>query len=81
MRENLNREECRKLKYQLVGWVLFIVCALFYLASSLKNRDVLAAAGSLAFLVACLVFLVPVAEAWKTNHRSRRDSRHCHSDG
>jgi len=81
MKKECSRQEDRKLKCQLVGWMLFILCALFYLFSSLKNRDVMAVAGSLAFLVACLVFLVPVADAWKANHRSRRDSRHHHSGG
>ena len=74
MEESQNRDHYRKLKFQLLGWILFIVCALFYLVSSLKNRDVLAIIGSLAFLVACFVFLVPVVDDWKKYRRSREDS-------
>jgi hypothetical protein len=69
-----NRDESRKLKFQLLGWMLFVVCALFYLASSLKNRDFLAVAGSIAFLVACIVFLVPVMDVWKRRNKSRKGS-------
>ena len=74
MEESQNRDDDRKLKFQLLGWLLFIVCALFYLASSLKNRDALAILGSLAFMVACIVFLVPVVDDWKKYRRSREDS-------
>lgn len=54
-----NNEE----KYHWVGWGLFIVCALFFLVSSWKNRDGYALAASLVFLVACLVFLVPLVKS------------------
>ena len=50
----------RKDRYALGGWLLFILCAVFYLASSLKNHDPLAIIGSVLFLVACLVFMVPI---------------------
>jgi energy-coupling factor transporter transmembrane protein EcfT len=55
--------ERTRLRYQLWGWVLFVLCALLFLASSVVNGDVLAAAGSLVFLLACGVFLVPVIGA------------------
>ena len=47
------------MKYQITGWILFILCALFYIASSLKHRDPLSLAGSVIFLIACIVFLIP----------------------
>jgi len=47
-------------KYQLAGWILFIVCAIFFIASSLKNKDMLAFIGSVIFLIACIVFLIPL---------------------
>ena len=50
----------RKDRYALAGWLLFILCAVFYLASSLKNRDPLAIIGSVLFFIACLVFMVPL---------------------
>lgn len=50
-------------KYQLAGWVLFILCAVLYAVSSLRNHDILSFIGSLIFLIACLVFLVPVVKS------------------
>lgn len=44
----------------IFGWVLFVVCALFFMAAGWKNRDLLTFLGSVIFLVACLVFLVPL---------------------
>ena len=48
-------------KLQILGWILFIVSACAFIASSLKSGDLLALAGGLFFLVACFVFLVPYA--------------------
>jgi hypothetical protein len=50
----------RDLKYQLLGWILFIVCAIFFIASSLINGDILTFIGSVIFLIACVVFLIPL---------------------
>lgn len=47
-------------RYQLAGWLLFIVCALLYILSSLRNADWLALTGSVVFLLACVVFVVPL---------------------
>ena len=44
----------------IAGWGIFIVCALFFLASSIVNKDVFALIGSLMFLLACFVFLYPL---------------------
>ncbi len=44
---------------QLLGWGLFIVSALFYGWASLRSGDLLGFLGSIFFLVACLVFLIP----------------------
>ncbi|MBC8440756.1 MAG: hypothetical protein H8D87_13890 [Deltaproteobacteria bacterium] len=46
-------------KCQIWGWLLFIVSALFYGAAAIRVGDLLAILGSLAFLVACFVFLIP----------------------
>jgi len=50
----------REIKYQLLGWVLFIFCAIFFILSSLKNHDILTFIGSVIFLIACIVFLIPL---------------------
>ena len=46
------------MRYQLAGWVLFILCALCFIGSSWINKDGLTFIGSLIFLIACIVFLV-----------------------
>jgi hypothetical protein len=53
------------LKYQIVGWILFVFCALFFIVSSLKNHDTLTLIGSFIFLIACIVFLIPIIRAYK----------------
>jgi predicted membrane channel-forming protein YqfA (hemolysin III family) len=58
-------EKTRKL--HLIGWVLFVVCALFFIASSIVNKDLLTFVGSLVFLVACIVFLIPLVQSRKNS--------------
>ncbi len=70
-RRKYNRK--RKDRYALAGWLLFILCAVFYLASSLKNHDLLAVIGSGLFLIACLVFLVPIV---KPDNQAVREAEH-----
>ena len=48
------------LKFQLWGWILFIVCAFIFIASSIRMGDGLMLVGSLFFLVACFLFLIPL---------------------
>ena len=52
--------EKKELKFQFWGWILFIVCALIFIASSIRMGDVLMLIGSLFFLVACFLFIVPL---------------------
>lgn len=47
-------------RYQLWGWILFTASAAFYIASSYRAGDPVSLAGGLLFLVACLVFMVPL---------------------
>jgi O-antigen ligase len=46
--------------WNLAGWLLFILSAVFFLISSILAADPYAIVGSLAFLIACLVFLIPL---------------------
>ena len=46
--------------FQIAGWILFLVSALFFIAASWRAGDALALAGGLLFLIACVVFLVPL---------------------
>lgn len=47
------------MRWILAGWILFIVSALFFIASSWRSGDMLGLGGGVFFLVACLAFLVP----------------------
>ena len=58
----------REIRYHLWGWVLFLVCALFFIASSLRNGDILMLFASVVFLAACLVFIVPLIRAIRDGH-------------
>ncbi len=46
-------------KCQIWGWVLFIASALFFTTAAIQAGDLLGVLGSLFFLVACFVFLIP----------------------
>jgi hypothetical protein len=48
-------------KIQILGWVLFIVSACGFIASSIRSGDSFGLFGGLFFLLACFVFLVPYA--------------------
>ena len=46
-------------RIQILGWILFIVSALAFIASSIRSGDVLGLIGGVFFLLACFVFLIP----------------------
>lgn len=62
MKKNKELIENNAVLYQLVGWLLFILCALCFLVSSLVNQDFWALSGSLIFLLACLLFIWPLVK-------------------
>jgi hypothetical protein len=41
----------------LWGWLLFVVSALFFIASSIRDGDMIGLLGGVFFLLACVVFL------------------------
>jgi hypothetical protein len=45
--------------YQLLGWALFIISAIGFIASSIRSGDILGLIGGVFFLLACFAFLVP----------------------
>ena len=47
MKENKEYQIGEEIKYQLAGWILFIICAIFFIASSLKNHDILTFIGEI----------------------------------
>ena len=50
-------------RFTLAGWLLFTASAGFFTWASMRAGERVAIAGSLLFLIACIVFLVPV---WRT---------------
>lgn len=57
----------REVKFQLWGWILFLVCAGFFIASSVESRSILGLIGSIIFLVACVVFMIPLVRKRKND--------------
>ena len=55
----------QEIKYHLAGWILFVICAILFIVSSLKNHDTLAFIGSIIFLIACVFFLIPLFSSYK----------------
>jgi len=47
-------------KFNLSGWILFIVCAGFFIASALKAGDIWYLIGSIIFLIGCILFIIPL---------------------
>lgn len=45
-------------RYELWGWVLFLLCAVIFIAVGVRDRDPLMVVGSVAFLVACVLVLL-----------------------
>ena len=52
----------REARFHLWGWILFVVCAGFFIASSIESDDMLSLIGSVIFLMACVVFIVPLVK-------------------
>ena len=50
----------RERKFQLWGWILFVVCAGFFIASSVAGGDISGIIGSVIFLAGCIVFIIPL---------------------
>lgn len=62
-RRSTDRAETAGRGYQMWGWILFTVCAVFYIVSSSLNGDVLTLIGSVLFLIACFLFMMPMVAA------------------
>ena len=61
-----------EMKCQILGWGLFVFSALFYMASSIRHGDSLGFAGGAVFLLACIVFLIPL---FKTTARHEPEEK------
>jgi len=47
-----------------VGWLLFLVCAFFFIAQSLTDNNILGLSGSIIFFAGCIAFLIPLLGNW-----------------
>lgn len=72
MKKYHENQTIQEIKYQIVGWILFTICAIFFIASSLKNHDVLTFIGSVIFLIACIVFFIPLV---RSSERTENDKK------
>ena len=55
-----DEDKHREKTFHLWGWMLFVVCAGFFIASAAESGSTLGIIGSIIFLVACLVFIAPL---------------------
>ena len=53
-------------RYDLCGWLLFVISALFFMASSIRAGDVVGLLGGIFFLLACVAFLASYVGVRKT---------------
>ncbi len=72
MKENQQNQIGQEIKYQIAGWILFIICAIFFTASGLKNHDILTFIGGVIFLISCIVFLIPLV---RPNKKAENDKK------
>lgn len=52
-------------RYDLWGWLLFVVSALFFMVSSIRNGDIVGLLGGVFFLLACVAFLASYTDTHK----------------
>lgn len=52
--------ERREHLFHFWGWIVFIVCAFFFIATTALAGDILGVIASLLFLIACVIFLIPL---------------------
>lgn len=70
-REMSDEDRSEDLKYEVWGWVLFFVCAVLFTISGIINGDIIVFAGSVTFLVACVVFMIPLYRRVKQERADR----------
>ena len=53
-------------KREIWGWLLFVISALFFIASSIRNGDMIGLLGGVFFLLACVAFLAAYIDVRKS---------------
>lgn len=67
----MKRRLDNKLRLQFYGWILFIVCALLFIAESVIKRELLLLSASLLFFLGCLCFIIPLIESMQSLKASK----------
>ena len=62
----------QEVKYHFLGWVVFVICAVLFIASSLKSGDILMLVASIVFLAACIIFIIPLIKTIKNEGRDKK---------
>ena len=52
-------------RFHLLGWLLFLVCAVFFIAQNLDASDAVGLIGSIVFLLGCFAFIIPLIKHWR----------------
>ena len=60
-------------RFHLWGWIVFIVCAFFFIATTARDGDLLGVIASLLFLFACVLFLIPLLAKDRARRKARRE--------
>lgn len=55
--QNLSEQDAVK-RADLIGWLLFVICAALLIAAAVRDRDFLMLTANVVFLAACVVFIV-----------------------
>jgi len=61
---NLNSKRTDK-RFHLLGWFLFLICAIFFIVQSLSGSDVMGLIGSIIFFLGCIAFIIPLLQSWR----------------
>ncbi len=48
---------------QKAAWLLFLACGIIYTTAAIRDRDILLIAGSIFFVAAVILFLIPERKA------------------
>ena len=54
------------IKLQLLGWVLFVLSAVFFIASSAKAGDPISLTGGIIFFISCFIFIYALLKESKS---------------
>jgi predicted membrane channel-forming protein YqfA (hemolysin III family) len=61
MLSNTRKAETR---FHLLGWLLFLVCAILFIIESVMARSTVGLVASVLFLAGCIAFLIPLGVGW-----------------